>query len=134
MMNEPERSNLEALTLEKIRFGVRTQMSAELIDSMDLKILPGMLADMFTGNLQAFMWGNQITSTTQETAVPTTWWDAFKEVYFPNWLLDRFPMKTTTIIIETKFMHVCPHLNIASRNDERIHMQFLTPTEQLRYR
>ncbi|KKM81976.1 hypothetical protein LCGC14_1324290 [marine sediment metagenome] len=126
-MTTPDMSDLQRLTLEKIRFNIRAQMSAELIGSMDLEILPGMLADIFVGNLKAFMWGNQITSETRETSVPATWWDAFKAVYFPDWLERRFPMKTTTIVTETKFVHVCPHLNIATRDEERFHMQFLTP-------
>lgn len=27
---------------------------------------------------------------------PTTWWDMFKQTYFKGWLLNKFPVKTTT--------------------------------------
>lgn len=46
--------------------------------------------------VQREFFGKQINDqkTVEFTAVfPTTWWQHFKQDYFPNWLLKRFPVK-----------------------------------------
>ncbi len=130
MMNEAERSNLGTLTLEKLKIRARAHISNTVLEDMKIEMLSDFLADSFVANLRAFVWSNQITHEIRETAIPATWWDAFKEAYFPNWLEQRFPIRTTTITTETKYVHICPHLTIQARDEERFHLQFLTPPDQ----
>lgn len=39
--------------------------------------------------------------------VPQTWWDHFKQTYFPLWALDRWPVKLARICQTTTTL--CPH-------------------------
>ena len=48
---------------------------------------------------------------------PVTWWDHFKERWFPGWALARWPAKYDRVHIdEPKFLAVCPHLQDDERN------------------
>ena len=40
-----------------------------------------------------------------EAQYPSDWWQAFKERWFPNWLLGRYPVRYTQIIAKHKFPH-----------------------------
>jgi hypothetical protein len=129
-MTNPDMSDLQRLTLEKLQVRAQARISRAILDDMKVEILSDLLADQLSMSLRTFMWGNQISCETKERPIPATWWDAFKEAYFPEWLERRFFVRYDTTTIETKFMHVCPHLNIAARDEERFHMQFLTPPDQ----
>ena len=39
--------------------------------------------------------------------VPATWWDHFKQTYFPRWALSKWPVKTARICQTTTTL--CPH-------------------------
>lgn len=42
---------------------------------------------------------------------PRTWWDAFKERWFPAWAKDRWPVEYDSIDVdEQRYLAVCPHL------------------------
>lgn len=54
---------------------------------------------------------------------PATWWDAFKDRWFPLWLKLRFPPRYKRIFVkETIYKAVCPHLHVRGAND---HVEFL---------
>ncbi len=43
---------------------------------------------------------------------PEDWWQAFKERWFPAWILRRYPVKYRVIDIDRKiYKAVCPHVN-----------------------
>ena len=50
---------------------------------------------------------------------PQDWWQAVKERWFPQWLLNRFPVKYKEINIEEKrFKSVCPHAWLPEDQDK----------------
>ncbi len=55
---------------------------------------------------------------------PETWWDAFKQRFFPLWLLRFGPVTLTRIY--TKKVYLCPHPPIKLKDsDLSPHFQFL---------
>jgi len=53
---------------------------------------------------------------------PADWWQAFRERWFPSWILARFPVKYVVIDIEQKiYRAVCPHVDCPG---ESIHFQW----------
>lgn len=54
---------------------------------------------------------------------PADWWQAFKERWFPNWVLRRWPVRYETIDIDrTIYTRFCPHVKIP---DNRPHISWL---------
>lgn len=58
---------------------------------------------------------------------PCDWWQAFRERWFPQWWLRRWPVKYERIDIdEQKFAAVCPHATAVSHED---HLRWLKQFE-----
>ena len=123
----------EALTLvlEKIRVALAMHVSPEVLEAADISLRADSIAGHVLANFEMWLWSNTIHKETQVTYVPETWWDGFKQAYFPEFLKRRFRVRQRQIFTETKFIHVCPHLRIQSREDEKYHMQFLMPEGDL---
>jgi hypothetical protein len=76
--------------------------------------------------------GQKVEVYVHETTVrwPATWWQHFKQAWFPRWLLRRFPVVTATRVVKTKVVtavNVCPHLTV---DPERRHVEFLLLTPE----
>ena len=113
------------LALEKIRVGLSMHVSPAVLDEAVFELRPDIISGMVEARFEMWLWSNKIHSETRSEDVALTWWDAFKEAYFPRFLKRRFPPRTRQVFIETKFFHVCPHLNYRTRDEERFHLQFL---------
>ncbi len=83
-MTNPDLSDLERLTLEKLKVRASAYMSPAIVGDMQVELLSDVLADQLAMSLRTFMWGNEISCETKERSIPATWWDAFKEAYFPK--------------------------------------------------
>lgn len=118
---------LGRLTLERLEIGARFQIQRAFFKTMELEEVADIASNSLRLELRGYLWSNTIHRETERTAVPSTWWDFFKQSCFPDWLKRRMPVRTREITTETKFIHVCPHLEIASRNEERMHFEWLTP-------
>lgn len=54
---------------------------------------------------------------------PKTWWDAFKERWFPQWVLRRCPVEYERIYVDQPiYERVCPHVAIP---DEGVHLRWM---------
>jgi hypothetical protein len=53
---------------------------------------------------------------------PRTWWDHFKERWFPGWLEARYPVRYQSFTLTTHHYHVCPHLPSDPKDE---HLLFL---------
>ena len=67
--------------------------------------------------------GTQTVRLHQDILIPSTWWQHFKLVWFPEWAMKRWPVKMQQIIVEksetvkTKWTEkhttkVCPHIQM----------------------
>jgi len=61
--------------------------------------------------------------------IPASWWDMFKNRFFPSWLLKKYPMKFKLMSYQYEqtingiFHNMCPHIHI---QDKQTHYEFLT--------
>ena len=56
---------------------------------------------------------------------PKTWWDAFKERWFPKWILSRWPVEYDRIYVDQViYKAVCPHLQDDEQNQHLEWMAF----------
>jgi hypothetical protein len=69
------------------------------------------------------------TKTTKytERRFPQDWWQAFRQRWFPEWWLRRWPVKEYSLYLATVCEYnVCPHL---SHDPQKRHLTFLTTGE-----
>ncbi len=107
---------LEELTLEVLTFGaslIEGCFPQNLRYETEINPVHQQLLHYLTWNLL----GKKVDTYTH----PKTWWDAFKDYWYPNFLRRRFPPQFTTI----DRYHVCPHINIAWAKDQNPHFHFL---------
>ena len=126
-MDVADMPELQRLTVEKLRFKGRMAMSNEAAAEMTVEIVADIMVDAFVANMGGYVWQNQIHKQTRKLTLPLTWWDSFKTVHFPEWLKRRMPVRTYEIDTSTEFIHTCPHLPIESRDDLKMHMQWMMP-------
>lgn len=81
---------VDNVTLEKIRFGVHAHISKHINEArVDIVEI---LNDMFTVEVKGFVWGEKVDRIVM-FEYPATWWQMFKQQYFPEWILERFPVR-----------------------------------------
>jgi hypothetical protein len=72
--------------------------------------------------MKAYVWGKRLER--KEIKYPANWKEAFKERWFPKWMLERYPVRYTVFIVDAKilypnFVYHIPENNIELR-DRRI--------------
>ena len=119
------------LMLEKIRIGLSTLVSPAVLSGMKFDQKYDPVTDKIMMEPGMYLFSNKIHTETTKKDYPAGWFQGFKDAYFPGFLKRRFPVKYTQVFEEVKTIHVCPHLNYRTREDERFHLQFLTPEGDL---
>ena len=85
--------SINRVTLERVQIGCSQTFSRELIGA-ECEIREWIDGN-FSAQLRGFLWGDP--ERTHAVTYPATWWQAFKRDYFPPWLLERFPVKWSTV-------------------------------------
>ncbi len=92
MINPYQEISMDKLILTKIRSAIGISLSKEQLRDAQLSSN----LDFVTEALQIQLrWTTLGRITT--TKYPSTWWQFFKETYFPKWLLEKFPVNYTFI-------------------------------------
>jgi len=115
--------HIASIGLEKIRFGLLQQVGHSVIKSLRIDRCNDFLTRQIIYQITGYVLGREVKEVVIDSIdVPVTWWDHFKQRFFPGWLLLRFPVKTRRINTLIKHYHTCPHLNMAPETD---HLDFL---------
>ena len=85
------------------------------------------LADKFLLSVRSWILdGHKVDRIEPESIdFPKTPWDFWKQEHAPKWLLDRFPVKYQTTVINKNIHkhYVCPHVNV--KNDDSVHFMWM---------
>lgn len=66
--------------------------------------------------LYAHLYGHEGNRVQVNECWPADWWEAFKDRWFPEWALDRWPVRYKRIIIDQPiYSGVCPHIDAPQR-------------------
>lgn len=128
-MNVDDMPELQRLTLEKLKFKGRMVMSNEAANGMTVEMVADFMVDSFVANMGGYVWQNQIHKQTTPMSLYCSWWDDFKDTFFPKWLRRRMPVRTYDVDHTVEFIHTCPHLPIESRDDLKMHMEWMMPPQ-----
>lgn len=135
---DPEQAiQTETITADLIRFHVgrimlRCKIGQEILGAQLEVIVQQELDQIALQVTRSFAAvGRQMVSV--HRSWPATWWDAFKERWFPGWWLRRWPAEYQKLDIERLvYAAVCPHLMCDNQRD---HIHFLVaklPTSEAR--
>ena len=120
-----------SIILEKVRVALRMHVSSAVLNEMIIEKRLDPISKAVVAHFELWLWSNMIHVERRNEYQPKTWWDGFKDAHFPGFLKRRFPVRNRTVCIEAKTFHICPHLNIQTREDEKYHLQFMTPAGEM---
>ena len=87
------------------------------------------LAEEMVLDIYAYVTGKIVDKIHIDIEYPSNWWEAFKDRWFSEWMLNRWPVKMTRIKVnETRFA-ICPHLAAEPRQN---HYMWLRDHEEVR--
>lgn len=105
------------ITLEKIKIALTQRISNRLLDPQILfsedRAFVHNAVDM---QVEGYIWGERGKSETIK--YPATWRDAFKERWFPKWLLARYPVQYRIHEISTTTLY--PNFKISMPRDTHV--------------
>ncbi len=97
-LNDPcENVPVESGVLEKLRIGAYTRLSQELVNT-DVEVA----IDLATKDILLSTRHLILAQRLDEKMVryPATWWQHFKQTFFPYWLLKRFPVIEKDVLMK----------------------------------
>ena len=104
------------LVLQKIRFGA-TQIENCFPQGLRYDVERDYIRDRFIHLLTWNLLGKEI----ETRKYPETWWDAFKNRWYPKFLKKRFPVKWDAF----KLYNICPHINYDWGKQPNIHINWM---------
>lgn len=103
------RTSEETTTLEQIVHSVGQHLPETMIlNAIDARTWRDELARSLAFEIRFAIYGKDMKSKC--VCYPKTWWDHFKERWFPRWLALRFPVERTTVILSAQELY--PELSL----------------------
>ena len=85
-----DKDNTLTTNLEKMKYAVVQWLEKELISSVDFSMHASFMTDNIVMRVRGFIWAEELDAV--DIKYPRDWWQAFKERWFPRWLLERYPV------------------------------------------
>lgn len=113
---------ISRINLEKMQFEISKYIPESILGEARIDISETIKNEM-KAEIRFFLYGKEIKREIEETySYPRDWWQAFKERWYPGFLKKQFPVKYRKVDKIIRHFHICPHLNIASKEK---HLEFL---------
>jgi hypothetical protein len=109
--------DVESFSLDKIQIGMEQAVTAELLQAHGTAIYDDIFRTIRL-QIRGYVLGERMEDQSRSVTYPATWWDAFKERWFPKRALKRWPAKRTTFTVDVKVIYPELHRKI-SLPDER---------------
>ena len=121
---------MKEVVLTTTKFEVRQFLGDFALESIQVEAIRDVALQGLWLQLRAFLLGRKVSENILKTIeIPETWWDAFKERYYPAWLLKQFPVKYRKIETIVQHMHICPHINVPFKVNQELHFKWLTNSD-----
>ena len=91
--------------LEKLKFAIQQRLTGEFMAKVDISIYSEFLADEIYLRVKGFVWAEAENVQHQEIKYPCDWWQAFKEKWFPVWILRHYPVTYKKVVIDVKAIY-----------------------------
>ena len=121
------------LVAEKVAIVAQMNVSYAAVRRAKAGTIADPAARQLVTSIETYMWGNKIhRNVTGSVRFHASWWQGFKDSFFPDWLKRHYPVRYETRETSVTFQHVCPHLAIETRDGEKSHWRFLAGEGLLR--
>lgn len=115
--------NKPFVVLEKLQVGFQQSISDGYMNDCNVDMLRDEMRKTFDYNFRSFVWCEPQLPI--EIKYPSDWWQAFKQRWFPKWLLRKYPVCETVHIIDRKVVY--PDLVISIKDKKHnLHIDFET--------
>src|SRR4030042_1995333 len=122
--------HLEEIVLKRLKIMVGSQIGQSVLAAARVDIARDVIDDDLFIKLQTYLLAEELEAQTVEYGgdtvkrtylFPSTWWQHFKQDYFPDWLLGGFPMqyehkvmyaRTEKKKLTMKYMATYPRANV----------------------
>lgn len=102
--------------LEKLKYMLLKRLSSEFLADVEITPFASFLADEIYLRLKGYVWAEEESAQQQVIRYPYNWWQAFKEQWFPKWMLSRWPVKYAKVVLDVKAIY--PNFRPAIPNQE----------------
>lgn len=102
------------IELKKIRYNIKHRLEKEYLIEM-LRWENNISCDCIELYIRGYVWAENESLKHQEVKYPFDWWEAFKERWFPRFLLKRYPVKYKKVILDVKKIY--PKLKINKQKE-----------------
>lgn len=123
--------NIQTLVLDRVLLNIGHLVSTDTVRNMRLSGWHDQLADAFAFKLETYLLGIGKERIQFDCMWATTWWDAFKERWFPTftrwtWFPMSPPSYTGEHLNTERYAKVCPHhhpmVDPSGRNRDTLEM------------
>jgi hypothetical protein len=94
-------TNARTIELERLKYGLQQMVSKEFNAGANIADIEGKILIQIRG----WVWGEHTESEYRTFKYPADWWQAFKERWFPAWLIERYPVRYHTERIEVRWTY-----------------------------
>ncbi|MCK4359788.1 MAG: hypothetical protein KAW92_13815 [Candidatus Cloacimonetes bacterium] len=119
MLNE---KIIKSVLLEKLRVNTSQMVSGHTVATMELDVIENNTINALVFQLRAEVMAEKLEDRTQMVTfkVPKSWWQRFKQEWFPKRLLKKFPIKLESYTKFVTFEHYAtyPELPLAFPKDK----------------
>jgi len=125
MSKTSERQHSESeVVLEMIRYGFSKALTKEFLDSQCLNsqqfsLIVEETARQFVVHIELGIWGDRAEPIVISS--PITWWDSFKERWFPDFLIELFPIRYRNTRIEGCLLY--PSIKVIPNHETRLYVK-----------
>jgi len=96
------------IKLEQIRFRFQSWLTRDALETAEMynvtvKMITDQVKDRFLLDMDAFFLGEHVSD--HLITYPEDWWQAFKDRWFPDWLIKKYPIKLTVHKFEYKMIY-----------------------------
>lgn len=100
-------ANIEKVVLERLKFAVRSEMdSLDLMSPVEINHMIDFMGRKVAYQFQTYVYGQRLN----KVKYPANWKESFKERWFPEWLLKKYPVKYSYIQLAALY----PQLHLPS--------------------
>lgn len=104
---------IQEICVERLRISCQTLVTNEVIEHADVTVAVAHAIDSLRFQMDSYVAALPDKTISIHEQWPVTWWDAFKERWFPTWLRKRYPVQYNNIDIEERtFKAICPHIDM----------------------
>ena len=94
----------ETVELEKLKIGLQQRLSRYMVDAC-VSVNIDTIMNGIEIEARGYVWAEKKSAQKQTITYPANWKEAFKERWFKEWMLEKWPVKYNNVCIDVKAIY-----------------------------